>query len=612
MVVTNHNIRWDKVYDVIVLGFGAGGASAARFAADNGAKVLLVDSAPKGQEGGNTRLSDQFLASGNDPEKLKAYHKAMAEPFSIDDAVMTTFTDGLYHMKDYVAKYFNEKPFSFRENYFGSDIVRSFIEEFDEFPGSDAYDLTTVHEGFEDAALWKDLRKAVTDRSDKIDVWFSSPGCHLIQDKNSNAIVGAQIKRENILRNVKAKNGVVVATGGFENNEAMMQDYLQEPYLQPIGTLYNNGDGVKMEMEVGADLWNMRSYESLGIMHGLSLKAPKHTRGKGTTSVVFPTAQTGSIILVGDNGTRYIGEDMINRHGHVNIHGTWRIPFAHVSPYIIFDQTKADEFKANWDKDNTPGINPPKMWEEAEKFTSVEEMAQVIGKDPEILQNTIDKFNHFANEGIDYEWGRKNMRAFDDGPYYAVAVKQNMLNTQGGGRKNARSEVLDPTGVPIPHLYEAGELGALFVNNYAGGGNLAEALIFGKIAGENAAKIKTDLNEETSGEAKETFSDFKTESDTNKIKEDYPAGPNQYIGHNNNGIGGEIVVRVTLTDERKIEAIEILKEHETEHGTEALAHLPQQMVAHNSFEVDTYTGASVTSWALKDAVKDALSKAAIK
>jgi len=116
MVVTNHNIRWDKVYDVIVLGFGAGGASAARFAADNGAKVLLVDSAPKGQEGGNTRLSDQFLASGNDPEKLKAYHKAMAEPFSIDDAVMTTFTDGLYHMKDYVAKYFNEKPFSFREN----------------------------------------------------------------------------------------------------------------------------------------------------------------------------------------------------------------------------------------------------------------------------------------------------------------------------------------------------------------------------------------------------------------------------------------------------------------------------------------------------------------
>src|SRR5699024_10713781 len=137
---------------------------------------------------------DQFLASGNDPKKLKANHKAMEEQFTMDDAVMTTFTDELYQMKNYVVKYFNEKPFSFRENYFGSDIVRSFIEEFDESPGSDAYYLTTVHEGFEDAALWKDLRKAVTDRSDKIDVWFSSPGCHLIQDKNSNAIVGAQIK----------------------------------------------------------------------------------------------------------------------------------------------------------------------------------------------------------------------------------------------------------------------------------------------------------------------------------------------------------------------------------------------------------------------------------
>lgn len=610
MTVTNRNIRWDAAYDVVVLGFGAGGASAARFAADDGAKVLLADVAPEGDEGGNTRLSDQFLASGNDRNKLKAYHKGMAAPFKIDEDVMDTFADGLYHMKDYVAKYFNEKPFSFREKYFGSDIVRSFIEEFPELEGSDAYDLTTVHEGFEDAALWKDLRKEVMDRADKIDVWFSSPGRHLIQDKNSNAIVGVQIEREHVVRNIKAKNGVVLATGGFENNEEMMQDFLQEPYLQPIGTLYNNGDGVKMEMEVGADLWNMRSYESLGIMHGLSLKAPKHTRGKGTTSVVFPTAQTGSIILVGDDGTRYIGEDLINRHGHVNIHGTWRVPFAHVSPYIIFDQTKADEFKANFSKDNTPGINAPKMWEEAEKFDSIADLAKGINKDPETLQNTIDKFNHFAKEGVDYEWGRKDMRAFDAGPYYAVAVRQDMLNTQGGGRKNARAEVLDPTGAPIPHLYEAGELGALFVNNYAGGGNLAEALIFGKIAGQNAAAEKTDLQPNITEDSEETFSDFKAENDAVE-KDDYQVGPNQYIGKNDGGIGGEIVVRVTLTDNNKIEAIEVLKEHETEHGAEALANMPQQMVEQNTYDVDAYSGASNTSWALKDAVKDALSKATV-
>jgi len=55
-----HHFKWDAVYDVIVLGFGGAGATAARFAADSGAKVLLVDSAPEGHEGGNTRYAGQI------------------------------------------------------------------------------------------------------------------------------------------------------------------------------------------------------------------------------------------------------------------------------------------------------------------------------------------------------------------------------------------------------------------------------------------------------------------------------------------------------------------------------------------------------------------------
>ena len=56
-MIYNSSLKWDKVYDVIVVGFGGAGAGAARFAADNGAHVLLVDSAPEGSEGGNTRYA---------------------------------------------------------------------------------------------------------------------------------------------------------------------------------------------------------------------------------------------------------------------------------------------------------------------------------------------------------------------------------------------------------------------------------------------------------------------------------------------------------------------------------------------------------------------------
>lgn len=64
----NQDFQWDAVYDVAVLGFGGAGATAARFAADNGAKVLLVDSAPEGHEGGNTRYAGQMVGAGKDYE----------------------------------------------------------------------------------------------------------------------------------------------------------------------------------------------------------------------------------------------------------------------------------------------------------------------------------------------------------------------------------------------------------------------------------------------------------------------------------------------------------------------------------------------------------------
>ena len=67
-----------------------------------------------------------------------------------------------------------------------------------------------------------------------------------------------------------------------------------------------------------------------------------------------------------------------------------------------------------------------------------------------------------------------------------------LLNTQGGPRRDVNAQVLDTFGNPIPHLYSAGELGGICSFQYQGGGNLAEAMVFGKIAGENAATPKDD------------------------------------------------------------------------------------------------------------------------
>ena len=253
-----HSFKWDAVYDVIVLGFGGAGATAARFAADSGAKVLLVDSAPEGHEGGNTRYAGQMVGAGTDYEALKKYHENLAAPLKSDKETFNNLIEGMANMSENFEKYLGVKPVSMKKLLAGTPSTK-YVTEYPELP----YDDYLVHNGTSDAALWKLLRQKVLDRSEKITVWYSSPAKHLIQDGGSKIVLGAQIERNHVLRNIKANNGVVLAVGGFENNKEMIQTFLQSSYLSPIGSLYNKGDGIKMLEEVNAQLWNMRSLNHL-------------------------------------------------------------------------------------------------------------------------------------------------------------------------------------------------------------------------------------------------------------------------------------------------------------------------------------------------------------
>lgn len=601
-VASKVKTRWDAEYDVVVLGFGGAGATAARFAADAGSKVLLVDSAPEGHEGGNTRYSAQLIGTGEDFDTLKTYYKELTGPLELDEEMIDTFVEGMVNTRSYVKKYLGTEPFSVKREFDRSTSsfpVDQFIYEYPEFEGVETYDYTTVHSGVFDAALWKNLRKQVLDRADKIDVWFGSPARKLIQDKETKVITGVQIEKEHVVRNIRAKNGVVLATGGFENNKQQIQDYIGAVRLAPLGSLYNKGAGIKMALEVGADLWHMTNFESLGFLHGMAFAVQEGERARLVLEY-GPKLSTGSILTVGDDGYRYFNENEENRHGHIYINGQWRVPANQVHPYLIFDQTKLDEFK----KDKK--LPYAEFLDQAIKATTLEDLAKIIAVKPENLINTVEQFNAFAKNGQDYRFNRdsKTLRAFDKGPYYAVPLVQTMLNTQGGPRRNARAEILNTDGQPIPHLYGAGELGGISANQYQGGGNLAECLIFGKIAGENAAVIKEG------NEGEEVIASTSLTSDLNKEDElTISLEKNQYLGHSDEGIGDEIVVRITVDDKKKLKDVEVIKENESSDvGIEALKKLPKEMVSKNTYEVDAIAGASASSRALKSAVKDALSQ----
>ena len=587
-------IDWKANYDVVVLGFGGAGATAARFAADNGASVLIADVAPYGHEGGNTRYSAQLIGTGNNFDDLKKYYLGLTHPMDLPEDMVDLYVEGMVNTRKYVKKYLDAEPFSFMKQFdMPQDYKAGACQEYPNLEGHTTYDYTMVHNGWFDAALWKILRQKVLDRKDKIDVWYEARAIHLIQDPVTKVIKGVQIIKDGQKLNVLAKKGVVLTTGGFENNKEMIQTYLGAPKLTPLGTIYNKGDGITMAQEVGAKMWHMYNYESLGLLHGLSFATPEGERSQ--LILHFPELNHGSVFMIADDGKRYFNETETNRHGHIFDHSIWRVPRTHEKPYIVFDQKQ-------YDKIENSNIPYDKFNEKLIKADSVDDLANKIGVNADGLKEQIKLFNQFAKTGQDDQFGRDadSMEPLDAGPFYAIKMAYNVLNTQGGPERNTKAEILDVNNQPIPHLYGAGELGGICANQYQGGGNLAECLIFGKIAGEQVANVTDEVEEEASSK----YNGINELADGDQIK-NVKLAKNQYLGTSDAGIGGKLVVRVTY--DNGIKNVEVVQNHESEDiGKQALKIIPQRIVKENKANVDAVSGASATSRAISEAVNKAL------
>lgn len=601
MLTYADTIAWDGEYDVVVAGFGGAGATAASYAADAGAKVLLVEKAPEGAEGGNTRVCGQMFVYGSEDEEATfAYYRQLGSEKEVPEAMLRVYTQQIAHMYDYVAEMFSLDKNDFT-SWTGSDMLGGALDklspEYPEFEGSDKISLNSMNEAVGDGYLWKNIRKRVTDRADSIDVWFESPAVGLIQDPVSKTILGVEVEREGKTLNIRVKNGVVLATGGFENNPEMVETYLGFAKSTYYGSGYNTGDGIRMAMEVGADLWHMNVYEA-STQTGSATMTEGANGVPGMNAVASLTG--GSVVTVGADGGRFVREDETARHGHVYANGIWETPHWSEHTFIVYDQAQADQVGSLGDFDA-----------QVIKADTLEELAEKIGVDAAILTETIKRFNGYAETGVDIEYGRAadSMRAFSaEGPYYAIETVPGIVNTQGGPRRNENAEVLDHDGNPIPHLYSAGELGGICSLQYQGGGNIAECLIFGKIAGENAAAQKDEtVAELVKAESNIVYTPGAV-SDIVKEEAAYETAENEYIGVSENGMGGTLVVKVTM-DGDVIAAVEVLEQKETVGIADAaLDTLPGTIVAANSTDVDTVSGATITSKAIIEAVDNALSQ----
>jgi len=196
----------------------------------------------------------------------------------------------------------------------------------------------------------------------------------------------------------------------------------------------------------------------------------------------------GSIFVAGDDGTRYFREDEEDRHGYKYNHGNWIMIPNQNHPHIIMDQAQYAQLNNDT---SAKSVQIKELLSYAIKADSIDQLSKLINAP--LLSQAVEDFNFLVNNKKRDMFLNRNintMRAFGDGPYYAIKVRHNILHTHGGAQRNEKCEVIDINGNPIPHLYEAGELGDIFATKYLGANSIADLLISGKIAGENAARTR--------------------------------------------------------------------------------------------------------------------------
>ena len=241
-------IVWDAEYDVVVAGFGFAGAAASLAAAEAGANVLLAEKAPLNHEGGNSRYAAQLCLSPDpaDRETCITYYKNLRGLYTDQsDEVIECLVDGLSTNYQWMLDH-GATP---------DDLVFLPLPEYSELEGSESA-RCLVYRGSWEGQLYKFVHEVVLNQ-EGITFWSDSPVVELIQDRDSKAVIGVVIEHDGQRYNVHAVNGVVMAVGGFENNPAMLENFCQQPDSHAKGAMYNTGDGVKMAIEVGADLWHM-------------------------------------------------------------------------------------------------------------------------------------------------------------------------------------------------------------------------------------------------------------------------------------------------------------------------------------------------------------------
>jgi 3-oxosteroid 1-dehydrogenase len=327
-----------------------------------------------------------------------------------------------------------------------------------------------------------------------VPVWLDTALADLVVEDGRVTGVHATRDGETVL--IRARRGVLIATGGFERDEDMRRRYQRAPTGTEwtTGAAGNTGDGIRAGLDLGA---------ATGLMDdawwGPSIALP------GGPYFCLAERSLPGCVLVNGAGQRFVNEsapyvDAVHAMYDAN---TPENP--HIPAWLVFDQRYRDRYVFA----GLPPHRPlPRRWYAAGAVVRADDLAglaQAAGVDAEGLVKTVARFNEFAAAGRDEDFGRgdsaydryygdprlanPNLAPLAQPPYYAVKIVPGDLGTKGGLRTDELARVLRADGTVIEGLFAAGNASeAVMGHSYAGAGaTIGPAMTFGYIAARTMA-----------------------------------------------------------------------------------------------------------------------------
>ena len=456
-------------FDVVVVGGGIAGLSAALGAAEAGASVVLVEKAPRPNRGGNTRFADA----------------QMRFPHEADE----------FGTRDYTVDEMYSDLMRISQGRANPDLIRTLCENAREtaewltgmglewelgYPHTAGYRRSPKSGG---QGLVDLLYRRLEGVGGTIS--YETGARDLIVDEH-RTIVGVRCHSPEGVVDIEAKGGVILASGGFQANVQMRVQHLGRfaDSLILRGSRFNTGEGLMMAIDAGA-----QAAGQWGDYHSAVLDARSPRIECGVTALY--NYQMG--IFIDKNGHRFLdeGEDFRD-HTYVKF-SKFIVEQAGGEAWCVFDQQayQREEFARAWRP-----VGPPFVAD------SLRELAKLIDVPAENFMDTIGNFNAAIQPG-EYDLDRLDGKRtsgitpaksnwalpLSEPPYLAIPVTGGITFTFGGLKCDTTARVIDSRGVVMDGLYAAGEtIGEIFYHNYPGASSVIRGAVFGRISGRDAAE----------------------------------------------------------------------------------------------------------------------------